>query len=68
MRRAALLLAAARLIQGEYIAGVPSTWHASRHFAKLVEYEAITNVTFGLRAQPATNEQAAMIMIATCFT
>ena len=56
MRRAALLLAAARLIQGEYIAGVPSNWHASRHFAKLVEYDSIVNVTFGVRAQPATNE------------
>ena len=50
MGRAALLLAAARLIQGEYIGGVPSHWHASRHFAKLVEYQTITNVTFGLRA------------------
>ena len=56
MRRAALLLAAARLTHGEYIAGVPSTWHASRHFAKLVEYESIVNVTFGLRAPPVSNE------------
>ena len=50
MRRAALLLAAARLLQGEYILGVPSNWHASRHFAKLVEYQSISNLTFGLRA------------------
>ncbi len=50
MRRAALLLAAVRLLQGEYILGVPSNWHASRHFAKLVEYQSISNLTFGLRA------------------
>ena len=56
MHRAALVLATARLIQGEYVRGVPSNWHASRHFAKLVEYESIVNVTFGLRAPPATNE------------
>ena len=30
--------------------------NASRHFAKLVEYESIVNVTFGVRASPATNE------------
>ena len=56
MRRAALLLAALNLSRGEYIAGVPSTWHASRHFAKLVEYQSISNLTFGIRAPPATNE------------
>ena len=57
MRRAALVLATARLIQGEYVGGVPSNWHASRHFAKLVEYQSISNLTFGLRAAGPTRDE-----------
>ena len=57
MRRAALLLAAARLSRCEYIGGVPSNWHASRHFAKLVEYQSISNLTFGIRAPPSADER-----------
>lgn len=53
--RVLLLLGCCR---GEYIQGVPSNWHASKQFAKLLEYDSLTNVTLGLRAPVAAKGES----------